>query len=88
MFFYHYLATIYALLSASTRKVYEKKLQKVLDQPPSEPPSAPEATELTADSNQNGNTNSDQYSDKEDGKLTFWTLFQAAGLKTLGLNGN
>lgn len=52
---------------ASTRKVYEKKLQKVLDQPPSEAPSAPETTtELTADSNQNGNTNSDQYSDKED----------------------
>ncbi|XP_071753623.1 thymopoietin b [Centroberyx gerrardi] len=59
---------------ASTRKVYEKKLQKLLDQPPAETPSAPEpATDLTvlpkADSNQNGNTNSDQYSDKEDEEI-------------------
>lgn len=52
---------------ASTRKVYEKKLQKLLDQPPPEPEGAPEVTTLPkVDSNQNGNTNSDQYSDKED----------------------
>ncbi|KAF7669843.1 hypothetical protein LDENG_00128760 [Lucifuga dentata] len=56
---------------ASTRKVYEKKLQKLLEQPPAETLSAPEVpTDVTAlpkaDSNQNGNTNSDQYSDKED----------------------
>ncbi|KAM3870395.1 thymopoietin b [Diretmus argenteus] len=59
---------------ASTRKVYEKKLQKLLDPPPAEPPSAPETpTDLTAlpkaDSNQNGNTHSDQYSDKEDEEI-------------------
>lgn len=50
---------------ASTRKLYEKKLQKLLDQPPPEAPE--EVTTLPkTDSNQNGNTNSDQYSDKED----------------------
>ncbi|KAM4618502.1 thymopoietin b [Polymixia lowei] len=60
---------------ASTRKVYEKKLQKLLDQPPTEAPIVPEtATDsLTAlpkaDSNQNGNTHSDQYSDKEDEEI-------------------
>lgn len=63
-----------SLHSASTRKVYEKKLQKLLDQPPAEPEPEPEVpTDLTAlpkaDTNQNGNTNSDQYSDKEDGEL-------------------
>lgn len=62
------------LHSASTRKLYEKKLQKLLDQTPAETPTEPEATtEVTAltkaDTNQNGNTNSDQYSDKEDGEL-------------------
>ncbi|KAJ0069250.1 hypothetical protein NL108_003178, partial [Boleophthalmus pectinirostris] len=52
---------------ASTRKVYEKKLQKILDQPPPEPEATAEVTTLPkVDSNQNGNTNSDQYSDKED----------------------
>lgn len=52
---------------ASTRKLYEKKLQKVLDQPPPELEATTEVTTLPkVDSNQNGNTNSDQYSDKED----------------------
>ncbi|XP_075998598.1 thymopoietin b [Genypterus blacodes] len=56
---------------ASTRKVYEKKLQKLLELPSEETPSVPEApADITAlpkvDSNQNGNSNSDQYSDKED----------------------
>ncbi|TKS73653.1 Lamina-associated polypeptide 2, isoforms beta/gamma [Collichthys lucidus] len=52
---------------ATTRKVYEKKLQKLLDQPPAEPAAPTEVTALPkVDSNQNGNTNSDQYSDKED----------------------
>ncbi|XP_051238069.1 thymopoietin b [Dicentrarchus labrax] len=52
---------------ASTRKLYEKKLQKLLDQPPAEPEAPADVTALPkADSNQNGNTNSDQYSDKED----------------------
>lgn len=55
---------------ASTRKLYEKRLQKLLDQPPAEPEAPAEVTALPkADSNQNGNTNSDQYSDKEDGEL-------------------
>ncbi|TRY96002.1 hypothetical protein DNTS_002162 [Danionella cerebrum] len=59
---------------ASTRKVYEKKLQQFLDQPPvesilPEPETAvPEAVTITADGNQNGSTHSaeDQYSDKEE----------------------
>lgn len=56
--------------SATTRKVYEKKLQKLLDQPAVEPEAPADITTLPkADSNQNGNTNSDQYSDKEDGEL-------------------
>ncbi|KAK0150318.1 Lamina-associated polypeptide 2, isoforms beta/delta/epsilon/gamma [Merluccius polli] len=57
---------------ASTRKLYEKKLQKVLDEPPPDSPIAAEAApDLTAlaDSNQNGNTHSDQYSDKEDEEI-------------------
>ncbi|XP_013872577.1 thymopoietin b [Austrofundulus limnaeus] len=52
---------------ASTRKVYEKKLQKLLDEPAAEPDAPTDVTTLPkVDSNQNGNTNSDQYSDKED----------------------
>lgn len=59
---------------ASSRKVYEKKLQKLLDEPQAEATSVPEtATEITVlpkvDSNQNGNTHSDQYSDKEDEEM-------------------
>uniref|UniRef100_A0A1A7X5X3 Thymopoietin b n=1 Tax=Iconisemion striatum TaxID=60296 RepID=A0A1A7X5X3_9TELE len=56
---------------ASTRKVYEKKLQKLLDEPAAEPEAPTDVTTLPkADSNQNGNTNSDQYSDKEDEEIT------------------
>uniref|UniRef100_A0A3B3UQ84 Thymopoietin b n=1 Tax=Poecilia latipinna TaxID=48699 RepID=A0A3B3UQ84_9TELE len=52
---------------ASTRKVYEKKLQKLLDEHAAEPAAPTDVTTLPkADSNQNGNTNSDHYSDKED----------------------
>uniref|UniRef100_A0A3Q3WN38 Uncharacterized protein n=1 Tax=Mola mola TaxID=94237 RepID=A0A3Q3WN38_MOLML len=52
---------------ASTRKLYERKLQKLLDQLPAEPEAPAEVTALPeVDGNQNGNTNSDQYSDKED----------------------
>ncbi|XP_038561365.1 thymopoietin b [Micropterus salmoides] len=54
---------------ASTRKLYEKKLQKLLDQPPAEPPTDVTVLPPKADSNQNGNTNSDQYSDKEDEEI-------------------
>ncbi|KAM9377565.1 thymopoietin b isoform 2-T2 [Pholidichthys leucotaenia] len=50
---------------ASTRKVYEKKLQKLMDQPPDEAP-ADVTTLPKADGNQNSNTNADHYSDKED----------------------
>lgn len=63
--------TFFGVSSASTRKLYEKKLQKLLDQPPPEAEAPAEVTVLPkADSNQNGNTNSDQYSDKEDGERT------------------
>lgn len=57
---------------ASTRGLYEKRLQQLLDQPPSatkppEPETAvPETVTLKADSNENGNTHADQYSDKEE----------------------
>ncbi|XP_056128534.1 thymopoietin b isoform X1 [Rhinichthys klamathensis goyatoka] len=59
---------------ATTRKVYEKKLQQFLEHPPlenilPEPKTAiPEAITIKADGNQNGNTHSaeDQYSDKEE----------------------
>ncbi|XP_056596704.1 thymopoietin b [Triplophysa dalaica] len=59
---------------ASTRKLYEKKLQQFLDQPlvettlPEPETAIPEAVTIKADGNQNGNTLSseDQYSDKED----------------------
>ncbi|XP_054476001.1 thymopoietin b [Anoplopoma fimbria] len=55
---------------ATTRKLYEKKLQKLLDQPPAEPEAPTDVTALPkADSNQNGNTNSDHYSDKEDEEI-------------------
>ncbi|XP_029009133.1 thymopoietin b [Betta splendens] len=55
---------------ASTRKLYEKKLQKLLDQPPIEPEAPTNVTALPkTESNQNGNTNSDQYSDKEDEEI-------------------
>lgn len=54
---------------ASTRKLYEKKLQTLIGQPAAEPETPTDVTTLPkADSNQNGNTNSDQYSDKEDGE--------------------
>ncbi|XP_066525720.1 thymopoietin b isoform X2 [Hoplias malabaricus] len=59
---------------SSTRKLYERRLQKLVDQPPSETTSpepetaVPETVTLKADGNQNGNTHTveDQYSDKED----------------------
>ncbi|XP_043093050.1 thymopoietin a isoform X1 [Puntigrus tetrazona] len=50
---------------ASTRKVYEKRLQKLLDQGPPETVAPPSETSQT-DGGQNGNTDSDQYSDKEE----------------------
>lgn len=61
--------SISLVFSASTRKVYEKKLQKLLDEHAAEPAAPTDVTTLPkADSNQNGNTNSDHYSDKEDGE--------------------
>uniref|UniRef100_UPI003AAA5EBB thymopoietin a isoform X1 n=1 Tax=Centroberyx gerrardi TaxID=166262 RepID=UPI003AAA5EBB len=50
---------------ASTRKLYEKKLQKLLDDGP---PQAPEPQVVLAeiDVNHNGNSDSDRYSDKEE----------------------
>ncbi|KAL2094067.1 hypothetical protein ACEWY4_011379 [Coilia grayii] len=53
---------------ASTRRLYEKKLEKALDGSATVTQSPPEPTTLKADSSQNGNTNSvqDHYSDKEE----------------------
>lgn len=53
---------------ASTRRLYERKLEKVLDGTASVTSAPPEPTTLKADSSQNGNTNSveDHYSDKEE----------------------
>ncbi|KAK7117189.1 hypothetical protein R3I94_022679 [Phoxinus phoxinus] len=59
---------------ATTRKVYEMKLQQFLEHPPLEnilpepETTIPEAVTIKADGNQNGNTRSaeDQYSDKEE----------------------
>lgn len=48
---------------ASTRKLYEKKLQKLLDDSPVQPPLA---TFNDAQVNHNGSADSDLYSDKED----------------------
>ncbi|XP_052409919.1 lamina-associated polypeptide 2, isoforms beta/delta/epsilon/gamma isoform X4 [Carassius gibelio] len=50
---------------ASTRKVYEKRLQKLLDQGPPETVAPPSETSQT-DGRQNGIVDSDQYSDKEE----------------------
>jgi len=54
---------------ASTRRLYERKLEKALDGSAVVAPTPPEPTTLKADSGQNGNTNSvqeDHYSDKEE----------------------
>ncbi|KAJ8006498.1 hypothetical protein DPEC_G00107870 [Dallia pectoralis] len=50
---------------ASTRKLYERKLQKLLDQGPPEAV-APPVVITKIDRNHNGNSDSDRYSDKED----------------------
>ncbi|XP_063762046.1 thymopoietin a isoform X1 [Eleginops maclovinus] len=50
---------------ASTRKLYEKKLQKLLDDGPAQPP-LPEVIVTETQVNHNGNSESDLYSDKED----------------------
>lgn len=53
--------------AASTRKLYEKKLQKLLDDGPALATIANlVVTEIQV--NHNGNSESDLYSDKEDGK--------------------
>lgn len=59
-------------ITASTRRLYERKLEKVLDGTASVTSAPPEPTTLKADSSQNGNTNSveDHYSDKEEGEST------------------
>ncbi|XP_062403730.1 thymopoietin b isoform X2 [Sardina pilchardus] len=53
---------------ASTRRLYEKKLETVLDGTANATSGPPEPTTLKADGGQNGNTNSvqDHYSDKEE----------------------
>lgn len=54
-------------LPASTRKLYEKKLQKLLDDGPAQP-LLPQVVLTEIQVNHNGNSESDLYSDKEDGK--------------------
>lgn len=55
------------ILSASTRKLYEKKLQKLLDNGPAQP-LLPEVVPAEINAHHNGNSDPDLYSDKEDGK--------------------
>ncbi|XP_062238379.1 thymopoietin a isoform X8 [Platichthys flesus] len=50
---------------ASTRKLYEKKLQKLLDNGPAQPP-LPELVLAEIQVNHNGHSEADLYSDKED----------------------
>ncbi|XP_045927787.1 thymopoietin a [Micropterus dolomieu] len=50
---------------ASTRKLYEKKLQKLLDDGPAQPP-LPQLVLTEVQVSHNGNSESDLYSDKED----------------------
>ena len=58
------------LLTASTRKLYEKKLQRLLDDGPAQLP-AVVLTEIQVNHNHNGNSESDLYSDKEDGEIIY-----------------
>ncbi|XP_069579111.1 thymopoietin a [Brachyistius frenatus] len=53
---------------ATTRKLYEKKLQRLLDDdgPPPPPPLLPQVVLTDIQVNHNGNSESDHYSDKED----------------------
>lgn len=75
------------VLAASTRKLYERKLQKLLDEGPAQPP-LPEVIVTETQVNHNGNSESDLYSDKEDGKnnvtpfMICSTLRQVKGLYT------
>lgn len=54
-------------MAASTRKLYERRLQKLLDHGPPEAVALPVVI-TQVDSNHNGNSDSDRYSDKEEGK--------------------
>ncbi|XP_041114307.1 lamina-associated polypeptide 2, isoforms beta/gamma-like isoform X5 [Polyodon spathula] len=67
---------------SSTRKLYEKKLQKLLDEGPLESQPAPPAPAPAADNNQNGNTDSDQYSDKEQEEMPKPVLEKREPLKS------
>ncbi|XP_058883736.1 lamina-associated polypeptide 2-like isoform X3 [Acipenser ruthenus] len=67
---------------SSTRKLYEKKLQKLLDEGPLESQPTPPAPAPAADSNQNGNTDSDQYSDKEQEEMPKPVLEKREPLKS------
>ncbi|XP_027016167.1 thymopoietin a isoform X7 [Tachysurus fulvidraco] len=51
---------------ASTRKVYEKKLQKLLDLGPPQTTVITSSEQIQTNNSRNGNTDSDQYSDKEE----------------------
>lgn len=64
------MSPLLLILPASTRKLYEKKLQKLLDDGPAQPP-LPQLVFTEIQVNHNGNSESDLYSDKEDGKNSF-----------------
>ncbi|MCJ8742972.1 hypothetical protein PDJAM_G00088380 [Pangasius djambal] len=55
---------------ASTRKVYEKKLQKLLDQGPPQTSVLAVSEPVPTHNSRNGNADSDQYSDKEEETTT------------------
>lgn len=56
--------------TATTRKLYEKKLLKLMEQGPElkTPMPLPVISSTTENTRQNGNNDSDQYSDNEEGK--------------------
>lgn len=54
-------------MAVSTRKLYERRLQKLLDHGPPEAVALPVVI-TQVDSNHNGNSDSYHYSDKEEGK--------------------
>lgn len=62
-------------VSATTRRLYERRLQNLLDKfplkttPPEPETAVPETVTVKADGSQNGNTHTtqDEYSDKEEG---------------------
>lgn len=61
---------VFFLVTATTRKLYEKKLLKLMEQGPelNAPVPLPAISSTAENNTQNGNNDSDQYSDNEEGK--------------------